>query len=143
MIPKYLSVPFIPSPLTGEGQGGGKIKRQIMKNKKLIPLSRPLRASMTDAESKIWNHLRKRQLQNFKFRRQHIVGNYIVDFICLEKNIIIEIDGGQHNVETDKQRSIFLEMQGFRILRFWNNDVLSNIDGVLETIETELKTPPS
>lgn len=114
-----------------------------MKNAALKNLARSLRSNMTDAEQKIWQKLKQRQINNHKFRRQHIIGNYIVDFVCLEKNLIIEIDGGQHNEEIDKNRSSYLENEGFRILRFWNNEVFSNMDGVLETIETELNAPPS
>jgi very-short-patch-repair endonuclease len=75
-------------------------------------------------------------LEGLKFRRQHPLGNYIVDFVCLEKRLVLEIDGGQHAVELDKDRDRdkWLQAEGYRILRFWNNDVFDNLPGVLETI---------
>ncbi len=110
-----------------------------------ITLARNLRHHQTDAEKKLWSVLRGRQFENSKFRRQEPIGKYIVDFVSLEKELIIEIDGGQHNqereIEKDETRTKWLERKGFRVLRFWNNDVLLNIDGVtskiLETINTD------
>lgn len=120
------------------------VRCTIMKNSNLTIHAKSLRTTMTDAEQKIWHHLRQRQLNNLKFRRQQIIGNYIADFVCFETKLIIEIDGGQHTEETDKDRTEFLEKEGYKILRFWNNDVLNNIDGVLETILSELTiSPPS
>ncbi|HGJ65813.1 TPA: endonuclease domain-containing protein [bacterium] len=102
----------------------------------LIHLARNLRKNPTDAEKFLWRHIRERQLEGLKFRRQFPIGNYIADFVCLEKHIIIELDGGQHaiNKPKDIERDKWLSNQGFRVLRFWNNDVLNNIDGVIETI---------
>lgn len=101
-------------------------------------LARNLRRKPTDAEHWLWQHLRLRQMAQFKFRRQHPIGQYIVDFICLEAGLIIEIDGGQHNEEknnkADVTRTQWLEKQGFTVLRFWNNEVLANITAVKETI---------
>ena len=101
---------------------------------------------MTDAEQYLWKYLRNRQLGNFKFRRQHPFDDYILDFVCLEARLAIEVDGGQHaeNVESDAERSAHLKRSGFRILRFWNNEVLNNIDGVMQTIGSTLHdcTPP-
>lgn len=108
-----------------------------MKNN-LIHLSRKLRSNLTDAEQKLWYHVRQRQIDNHKFRRQHIIGKYIVDFICIEQMLIIELDGGQHTREMDEMRTDFLNSKGYQILRFWNNDVLSNISGVLEIIKQNL-----
>jgi very-short-patch-repair endonuclease len=86
---------------------------------------------MTDAEFKLWCRISNKQL-GVKFRRQYPVDNYIVDFICLEKRLIVEVDGGQHAESVnDKSRDEYLKSQGFRILRFWNNEVLSNTEGVL------------
>ncbi|MFN7227399.1 MAG: DUF559 domain-containing protein [Holosporales bacterium] len=98
--------------------------------------ARQLRSSLTDAEKKLWQHLRRDQLHGLHFRRQHPVPPYILDFVCSEKNLAIELDGGQHteNQEYDAERTRFLEEQGYRVLRFWNNDVLSNIEGVLEVV---------
>lgn len=95
-----------------------------------------LRSSQTDAERLLWYHLRRRHLQGFKFRRQHILEGYIVDFVCLEKKLIVEADGSQHADQKayDNQRTQILENQGFTVLRFWNNEILTNIEGVLEVI---------
>lgn len=101
--------------------------------------ARELRSQMTDAERRLWDILRERQLAGFKFRRQQPIGSYIVDFICLEARLILEVDGGQHGDEGDQRRDAWLREQGFAVMRFWNHDVLSNIDGVYQTIEAELK----
>jgi len=85
-----------------------------------------------------------KHLENLKFRRQQPIDNYIVDFVCLEKRLVIEVDGGHHAVEKlkDKKRDSYLKMRGFKVLRFWNNEVLTNINGVLEVIrENCLKSP--
>jgi len=93
---------------------------------------------MTDAEFKLWKHLRNKQL-GVKFRRQSTIGNYIVDFVSFESKLVIEIDGGQHaRSNDDKSREKWLTSQGFKVLRFWNNDVLRNIQGVLEKIRKEM-----
>jgi len=99
-----------------------------------------LRKNPTDAERKLWAHLRLRQLGGYKFRRQHSLGPYIVDFICIEKKLIIEVDGGQHddNKFYDSKRDKWLENKGFRVLRFWNNEVLTYIENVKEVIAGEL-----
>jgi very-short-patch-repair endonuclease len=88
---------------------------------------------MTDAERLLWSRLRGRRL-GFKFRSQHSLGPFVADFVCLERKLIIEADGGQHNPEADRPRTDYLRRRGFRILRFWNHDILRNIDGVTETI---------
>jgi very-short-patch-repair endonuclease len=109
--------------------------------------SRPqlLRTNATEAEQKIWYFLRNRQFEKFKFRRQHPIGVYIVDFVCLTEKLIVELDGGQHVERTgyDDRRTKTLNEKGYRVLRFWNNDVLRNTDIVLETIFTELHAGPS
>ena len=98
--------------------------------------ARALRQRMTDAERLLWRHLRNRELGGWKFKRQYPVGPFIVDFICVEKNIVIEVDGGQHaeNEELDLQRSAYLNKMGYRVLRFWNNQVLQETEAVLEAI---------
>lgn len=103
--------------------------------------ARKLRKNMTDAEQKLWSHLRHKQVGGYKFRRQFPLDSYVVDFICLEKKLIIEIDGGQHNNESEyeNKRTEFLESQGYTILRFWNNDVLKNIYGVVKVVSKELE----
>ncbi|SDX97509.1 Very-short-patch-repair endonuclease [Allochromatium warmingii] len=98
--------------------------------------ARELRNNSTDVERLLWRHLRNRQLEGVKFRRQQPIETYIVDFISFEKKIVIELDGGQHleNREYDQQRDDCLRANGYRVLRFWNNEVIDNIDGVLEVI---------
>ena len=101
--------------------------------------ARTLRKQMTDAEHRLWYHLRNRAFLNQKFRRQHPVGPYIVDFVCLHARVIIELDGGQHaNSPSDAYRDAHLQREGFRVLRFWNNEVLDNLEGVAWRIEQEL-----
>ena len=99
-------------------------------------LAKALRQRMTDAERLLWRHLRNRELGGWKFRRQYQVGPFIVDFICVEKNVVIEVDGGQHaeNEVLDLQRSAYLNKMGYRVLRFWNNDVLQETEAVLTAI---------
>jgi len=98
--------------------------------------ARALREAPTNAESLLWYHLRDRRLANFKLRRQRPIGPYFADFACLEAKLIVELDGGQH-VEAagyDENRTRFIEAQGYRVLRFWNNEVLMQTDSVLEQI---------
>jgi very-short-patch-repair endonuclease len=98
--------------------------------------ARSLRKNQTDVEQLVWKHLRNKQLYNYKFRRQFPIEPYIADFACLEIKLIIELDGGQHaqRISYDNQRSLFFEQRGFKVIRFWNNDVIENTEGVLETI---------
>jgi very-short-patch-repair endonuclease len=96
---------------------------------------------MTDAERKLWHALRNRQLDGLKFRRQHPFGRYVLDFLCEERRLAIELDGGQHTADGDVSRTAWLSDRGIRVLRFWNNDVLSNLSGVLETISAEAHRP--
>jgi very-short-patch-repair endonuclease len=103
-------------------------------------VSRRLRVNQTDAEKKLWNRLRNRQINGDKFVRQEPIGRYICDFICREKRLVIEVDGGQHSGSVrDELRDRYLREQGDRVMRFWNNDVLSNIEGVLTVIDEELR----
>ncbi len=112
-----------------------------MRNKELIPIARKLRKKQTPEEAKLWYFLRSRRFQNYKFRRQFPIGQYVVDFICLSKRLIIELDGGQHNQSAeDVIRDKYLNCQNFTILRFWNNDVNQNLESVLDKIYTELGT---
>jgi len=98
--------------------------------------ARLLRKNQTDVEQLLWKHLRNRQLYNYKFRRQFPIEPYVADFVCLELKLIIELDGGQHasRIDYDEQCSLFLEQRGFKVIHFWNNDVVENIEGVLEAI---------
>ena len=114
----------------------GQTNRKILAGK----LQRKLRNQTTDAEHRLWQHLRGRQVQGCKFRRQHPFGNYVLDFACLERKFAIELDGGQHANEAayDMHRTKQLERAGFRVLRFWNNEVFENIEGVVEVITAAL-----
>lgn len=102
--------------------------------------ARKLRKNPTEAERKLWTHLRLRQICGYKFRRQHPLGPYIVDFACLEKKLVIEVDGGQHDEQRlyDAKCDKWLEENGFKVLRFWNNQVLRDIGIVRDVIANEL-----
>ncbi|MEF3194274.1 MAG: DUF3418 domain-containing protein, partial [Halothiobacillaceae bacterium] len=138
-----------PSPLEGEGPGArGKnalFWQTEAKEHRVAShhLARKLRARSTEAERKLWYQLRARRFDGTKFRRQHPLGPYIVDFVCLESHLVIELDGGQHSEAEsyDRQRDAWLNAQGFRVLRFWNNEVMQNLDGVLEAIHQALHSP--
>lgn len=109
--------------------GEGDIVRSTVKS---------LRTNATDAERALWQRLRAKQIR-LRFRRQFPIGPYIVDFVCLRAKLVIEVDGGQHGVERDAVRTKWLEERKYKVLRFWNNDVLDNMDGVLRVIEEELR----
>ena len=95
-----------------------------------------LRHNMTEFEHKLWEHLRDRRFCNVKFRRQVPIGNYIVDFVCFDKRVIIELDGSGHfeQIEYDEKRNNFFEEQGYKVVRYWNNDLNNNCNGVLDVI---------
>src|SRR5437899_12368348 len=102
--------------------------------------ARGLRQSSTDVERRMWSALRDRRLLRYKFRRQHPIGEFIVDFACTEHGLVIEVDGGQHGDNAmDASRTALLEGQGWKVIRFWNNDVLGNTNGVIEAILRALK----
>ena len=106
--------------------------------------ARALRRRMTDAERRIWYFLRGRHLADFKFRRQHPIGPYVVDFVCLEQKLVIELDGGQHASDpNDLRRDAFLQRQGYRVLRFWNNEALNHTAAVCESILRAASVTPS
>ena len=112
---------------------------------RITTLGKVLRKRPTDAEQLLWNRLRMKQMEGLKFRRQQPIDNYLVDFVCFENRIIIEVDGGQHAEENnkDRERDTYLQRCGFKILRFWNNEVLQNINGDLVVIrESCLSHPP-
>jgi very-short-patch-repair endonuclease len=101
--------------------------------------ARELRRDATDTERRLWSALRDRRLRGYRFRRQHPIGDFIVDFACTSHRLIVEADGGQHaDSEGDHRRTAWLESDGWRVLRFWNNDALANTEGVVETILREL-----
>ena len=111
--------------------------------KRLQHIARILRKRPTDAEKIIWKHLRGKRLEGFKFRRQEPIGNYVADFVCYKKRIVVELDGGQHCSENDSNRDTWFEAHGFKVLRFWNNEVLKNMQGVWAVIRNHcLQHPP-
>jgi very-short-patch-repair endonuclease len=154
-----LTSSFLSSPFTGEGRERAKsfsfpqsflkenppavlkYKRRItipskMGDYMLLEHSRNLRKNQTKAEGLVWKMLRAHRLNGFKFKRQQIIGPFIVDFVCLKKRLIIELDGGHHasQVLNDQSQQQWLESQGFRVLRFWNNQVLGELEAVLNTV---------
>ena len=118
------------SPIGGEG----RVRGQVCEERE--PYARNLRRSQTNAERKLWSLFRDRRLDGFKFRRQHPVGPFVVDFCFTEAKVIVELDGGHHALThySDTARSGYLAGQSYRVLRFWNNEVLGNASGVLERI---------
>ena len=124
------------------GRGGGE--RGTVRTKLLRQRARAMRSQQTDSEHRLWQILRAKRLAGHKFRRQVPIDHYIVDFACLKQRLIIEADGGQHSASLcDARRDAYLRRQGFRILRFWNNDVFNNEEGVLTSILNALETPLS
>ena len=107
----------------------------------IIDTARHLRNTSTEAEKKLWARLRNRQLNGAKFRRQHPLPPYVADFFCEDAKLVIELDGSQHTPENDAQRTKFLENKGYTVLRFWNNDLTNNMQGVLEQILAHLPSP--
>jgi very-short-patch-repair endonuclease len=110
----------------------------VLKNR-----ARRLRREQTDAESKLWARLRARQLCGAKFRRQHPIGPFIADFCCVECGLVVELDGGQHaeRIKVDESRTFFIGQLGYRVLRFWDNEVMKDIEAVLEEIVRVLSDP--
>ena len=104
-----------------------------------VAKAKALRTNATDAERVLWHRLRAHRLLGYKFRRQQPMGHYIVDFVCFETQMIVEVDGGQHSerVLYDRERTLWLEAQGFRVLRFWNHEVRKHLEAVTETILRE------
>jgi very-short-patch-repair endonuclease len=109
------------------------------------PRTRALRQQGTDAEQRLWQHLRNRQLGGHKFRRQHAIGPFVGDFVCVEAGLVIELDGGQHvdAAEADNRRTAYLQAQGFRVRRYWNDDVLLRLEDVLADVLRALEERPS
>jgi very-short-patch-repair endonuclease len=125
-------------------KGGHKRVRE-RESKNLLALARTLRSQSSDAENVLWRHLRARRLMGYKFRRQTVIEPYIVDFVCLEARLIIEADGGQHSDQEayDARRTAWLEGMGYRVMRFWNHEVLGELQSVLEQIQVALIEVPS
>ena len=139
-----------PSPPLGRGReprSGGRVRGvpsndERQRTRELRDRAREMRANPTPAERQLWSMLRDRRMPSFKFKRQHVIAPYIVDFACLEHRLIIEADGGQHADSTaDQRRDAYLRNKGYRVLRFWNNDVIENSAGVFELIYSALHTP--
>ena len=130
-----------PSPLAGEGG----TRDEVVGGRggdALLARARWMRANPTDAERRLWSMLRDKRMPVFKFKRQMVIAPYIVDFVCLERRLIIEADGSQHaDNKYDERRDAFLGRQQFEALRFWNSDVLGNAGGVFEAIYFALATP--
>ncbi|VXC64888.1 conserved hypothetical protein [Enterobacterales bacterium 8AC] len=116
-----------------------------MKAVTVLSTARRLRSSMTEAEKTLWLQLRDRRFTGFKFRRQCPIGPYFADFLCWQARLIIELDGGQHveQVVYDRQRTRFLEQQGFTVIRFWNDEIFQNWEGVAQIILQHLQSRPS
>jgi len=100
-----------------------------------------LRRELTPAEQKLWAYLRGKKLNGVSFRRQHAIGNYIVDFCAIKQRLIVELDGSQHleQEEYDRERTDYLKSKGYKVIRFWNNDVMKDIQGVLRVIDSILR----
>ena len=120
----------------------GEIKRRY--SPQTLQKARTLRQTRTDAEGLLWHFLRNKQLDGYKFRRQQPIGPYIADFACLSRKLLIELDGGQHAERHvyDEKRDNFLQEKGYRVLRFWNNEIFENCFGVLERVYEALTSPP-
>ena len=133
------------SPLVGEGWGEGLIKATHFYSRQSLEYSKELRKNLTKPEQILWHFLRNRQLNNMKFRRQEAIGEYIADFVCYERKVIVELDGGGHVEQLQKEHDIkrdnFLRQNGFKVITIFNNDVYENIERVLEYIIQETPHP--
>ena len=111
----------------------------------LLDNAKSLRRNLTDAEQRLWYHLRAHRFMGKKFKRQKPLGRYVVDFVCIEEKLMIELDGGQHteNHQYDHVRDSWLRNEGYTVLRFWNHEVMGEIEGVLEAIRLALSPSPS
>ena len=130
--PAQSGTKFPPSPACGIGAGG--------EGDSLLNRAKSLRSHQTDAEQRLWRELRAHRFMGLKFKRQKPIGPYIVDFVCFEPRLVIELDGGQHadQMAYDHKRDVFLQAQGFAVLRFWNNQALSETGAVLEAIRLKV-----
>ena len=116
-----------------------------MGEEKVLNNAKTLRTNQTEAEQRLWYHLRAHRFMGLKFKRQKPMGRYIVDFLCVERRLIIELDGGQHaeQVVYDQHRDAWLRSQGYTVLRFWNHEVMQQMEGVLEQIRSTIALSPS
>ncbi len=126
----------------GLGVGGAEVPQTPSKPDRRVARARVLRRAMTDAEKKLWSRLQRLPVENTHFRRQATIGRYFADFACHRHRLVIEIDGSQHgegrHVVADAERAAFLTSRGYRVLRFWNNEVLTEIEGVMSAIYAAL-----
>jgi very-short-patch-repair endonuclease len=132
------------SPLAGENYREGCSKMLARRKRDATAKeAKALRRRQTYPEQILWQAFRAKRFQSVKFRRQQPIGPYVVDFISFENNLIVELDGGQHNCQrqilNDEDRCLFVEKRGYKVIRFWNNDVINNLDGVLESIAENVK----
>ena len=129
-----------PPPFAGEGQASRSDARE--RGRLLRMRAKAMRAGQTPAEHRLWQSLRGKRFAGYKFRRQLPIDHYIADFVCLDRRLIVEADGGQHaESKRDERRDAYLTAQGFRILRFWNSDLFDNEEGVLTLILDALQSP--
>ena len=130
----------VPPPSAGEGQprsGRERGRKQLLRDR-----AKGMRSAPTPAEHRLWQILRAKRLAGHKFKRQLPIDHYIADFVCVQRRLIVEVDGGQHSESrSDELRDAYLKAQGFRILRFWNNDIFENEEGVLTSILVALTAP--
>ncbi|MBP9798944.1 MAG: endonuclease domain-containing protein [Sterolibacterium sp.] len=131
-LPAQSGAALLPSPASGRGAGG--------EGDSLLNRAKSLRSHQTDAEQRLWYHLRAHRFNGLKFKRQKPIGPYIVDFVCHAPCLVIELDGGQHVDQTtyDRKRDTYLQAQGFAVLRFWNNQALTETDAVLDAIRLKV-----
>lgn len=131
-----------PPPSAGEGQPERSEGRERDRKQVLRDRAKSMRSEPTEAEHRLWQILRAKRLAGFKFKRQLAIDHYIVDFVCLQHRLIVEADGGHHSESSgDTRRDAYLRAQGFRVLRFWNNDIFNNEEGVLASILNALQAP--
>jgi very-short-patch-repair endonuclease len=130
------------SPLAGEGRLVRSASGERGRKSLLRARAKRMRHEPTAAEHRLWQILRAKRLAGYKFKRQLPIDRYIADFVCIERRLVIEADGGQHNEsDYDEERNAHLKAAGFRILRFWNSDIFNNEEGVLISISNALQTP--
>jgi very-short-patch-repair endonuclease len=140
-----MSAPRAPKPSPLAGEGAERRRREAGEGAfaATTDRARTLRSRLTDAERKLWYALRDRRFAGAKFRRQVPVGPYVADFLCYEARLVIEVDGGQHaESASDRRRDRWFADNDFRVLRFWNNDVLSNLEGVVTVVADALRVTP-
>ena len=133
-----------PSGLGAVGEGARAARSRPRKNQRLVKFAKQMRTDATPAEARLWSVLRAKNLDGWKFKRQVPLGPFIADFVCFDARLVIEADGGQHSeCESDDMRDRWFVDNGFRVLRFWNNEVMDNIDGVVAVLRQALTPSPT